>query len=425
MKKKKIIIGGIFFLALVAAIYLMVRGSNKGIEVSLIDVEQSNIVKTIEMSGSIYANDSQELEIPKGVKVKEVYFKENDLVKKGDVLAVLDSIDLNLRLEKAQITLAQIDADIKNPGSKVGGTDSGVLSNNIDKANELYKKAESDLALGKEKLEDLKVLFENGAISESELKNQIALVNDLEVGLRTANLNVKDAKLRYSDYFSQTSDTKNSLSRQRQTTLLDIQAIKNNIEDSVIKAEISGVITNFELKKDRETNNNELVKIQDPDSFKFKAMVPQEDAILIEKDQKSQITIAGVLGNYDGVVSSKAKSANVDQSSGSSTPKVEITIDILNEDNSFVSGFDADARVETGLVETALALKNEAIKIDEEENYFVYLVDSNKKAKKTIIETGLSDGYKTQIISGLKLMDKVVSNPPIDLKDGSDIKIKQ
>ncbi|NMA48689.1 MAG: biotin/lipoyl-binding protein, partial [Tissierellia bacterium] len=132
MKKKKIIIGGIFFLALVAAIYLMVRGSNKGIEVSLIDVEQSNIVKTIEMSGSIYANDSQELEIPKGVKVKEVYFKENDLVKKGDVLAVLDSIDLNLRLEKAQITLAQIDADIKNPESKVGVTDSGVLSNNID-----------------------------------------------------------------------------------------------------------------------------------------------------------------------------------------------------------------------------------------------------------------------------------------------------
>lgn len=425
MNKKKIIIIGIVILLAVAVIYFIMVGSNRGIEVSLIEVVEANIIKTVDMSGSVYANDSQEIQIPAGVKVKEVYFQENDKVNKGDTLALLDSTDLKLRLEKAQVTLAQIEADIKNPGSKIAGSDSGVLSNNIDKANEAYKKAESDLTLAKEKLEDLKVLFENGAISESELKNQRALVSDLEVGLRTANLNVKDAKLRYSDYFSQTSNAKSDLTRQKQTTLLDIQGINDDIDDSEIKAEISGVITNFELKKDRETSNNEFVMIQDPDSFKFKALVPQEDAILIEKDQKSQITIAGVPGNYDGVVSSKARSASIDQSSGSSTPKVEITIDVLNEDNSFVSGFDADAVVETGLVENAMSLNNEAIKKDDEDNYFVYLVDSNNKAKKTIVEVGLSDGYKTQIISGLKLMDKVVSNPPMELKDGSDIKIKQ
>lgn len=425
MNKKKFIIIGAIILVLVAAVYFIVVGSNKGVEVSLIEVVESNIVKTVDMSGSVYANDSQEIQIPAGIKVKEVFFKENDMVNSGDILAVLDSTDLNIKLEKAQISLSQIEADINNPGSKTGGSDRGVLSNNIDKANESYKKAESDLALAKEKLEDLKVLYENGAISESELKSQKALVSDLEVGLRTANLNVKDAKLRYSDYFSQTSNTKSDLSRQRQTTLLDIQGIKDDIADSEIKAEISGVITNFELKKDRETINNEFIKIQDPDSFKFKAMVPQEDAILIEKNQKTQITLVGLSGNYDGVVSSKAKYASVDQSSGSSTPKVEIIIDILNEDNSFVSGFDADARVETGLVKNVLSLNNEAIKKDDEGNYFVYLVDSSNKAKKTIIETGLSDGYKTQIISGLKLMDKVVSNPPMDLKDGSDIKIKQ
>ncbi|MDY0235457.1 MAG: HlyD family efflux transporter periplasmic adaptor subunit [Gudongella sp.] len=423
MNKKKIIIIGIIVIIVLAVIYFFVSGSNKGIEVSVIEVEESDIIKTIEMSGSVYASDNQEILIPAGINVNEVYIQENDFVNRGDVLAVLDTADLNLKLEKAQITLTQIDADIQNPESKLG-SDSGILSNNIDKASESYKKAESDLALAKEKLDDLKVLYDNGAISESELKNQISLVSDLEIGLRTANLNIKDAKLRYSDYFSQTSDTKSDLARQRQTTLLDIEGIKDTIEDSVIRSQISGVVTNFELKKDRETSSNELVKIQDPDSFKFEAMVPQEDAILIEKDQKAQISIAGLTGNYDGVVSSKAKTASIDQSSGSSTPKVKIAIDILKEDNSFVSGFDADALVETGLVEKTLALNNEAIKKDDEGNYFVYLVDSNNKAKKTIIEVGLSDGYKTQIISGLKINGKVVSNPPAELKDGSDLKIK-
>lgn len=424
MDKKKIIILVLVALIVLAAIYFIFGDSNKGVEVSAIEVVESSIVKTVNMSGSVYAIDSQEIQIPPGVKVKEVYFEEDDLVNVGDILAVLDSTDLYLKLEKAQISLAQFEADIKNPGSKVGGTDIGVLSNNIEKANEVYKKSENDLASARDKLDDLKVLYENGAISESELKNQISLVNDLEMNLRTASLDVKDAKLRYSDYFSQTSDIKSSLTRQRQATLLDIQAIKDDIDNSVVKSEIVGMITKFELKKDRETKNNEFVIIQDLDSFKFKAMVPQEDAISLGKDQKAYITIAGGSGNYDGLVSSKAKTAIVDPSSGSSTPKVEITIQILNEDNSFVSGFDADATIETGIVENTLSLNNEAIKKDADGNYFVYLVESNNKAKKTIVTIGLSDGYKTQIISGLELMDRVVSNPPMELSDGSDLKIQ-
>lgn len=425
MNKKKIIFIAVALLIILGGVFFLLRGSNKGLEVVVLEVSESNITRRVDMSGSVYANDIQETSIVSGVKVLDVYFNENDLVNKGDIIAVLDSTDLNIKLEKAQITLSQIESDVKNPGSKITGTDSGVLSNNIDKANEAYKKAESDLALAKEKLEDIKVLYENGAVSESELKNQITLVSDLEVGLRTANLNIKDAKLRYSDYFSQTSDAKDNFTRQRQTALLDIQAIKDNIEDSAIRAEISGVITNLDLVKDRLTKNDQFIRIQDPDTFKFIAMVPQEDAILVDKGQKSKVSISGVAATYDGLVSSKSRTAIVDQSSGSSTPKVEITIEILNEDDSFVSGFDADASVETGLVENSLSLNNEAIKKDDAGNFFVYLVDANNKAKMIIVETGLSDGYKTQILSGLKLNDKVVSNPPIDLKEGSALKIKQ
>lgn len=428
MNKKKIIIIGAIILIIIVAIFLILRQSNKGLEVTVIDVEESSIVKTVDMSGSVYANDNQDIEIPAGVKVKEVFFEENAFVNKGDVLAVLDSVDLSLQLEKAKVALDQINADINNPGSKIAGTDNQVLSNNIEKANEAYKKAESDLVLAKEELEKTKLLYEVGGTSESDFKNQETSVENLKSNLEISGLNVKDAKLRYSDYYNQSGDIKKDLERQKQIALLDIQdiedKIKDSIEDSEIKAEISGIITKFELKKDRKTNNNELIKIQDPDSFKFTAMVPQEDAILIEKEQKSYITIAGVTGTYDGLVSSKSKTAIVDQASGSSTPKVEITIEILNEDDSFVSGFDADATIETGVVENTLTLKNEAIKSDEEGNIFVYLVDNDNKAKKTIIETGLSDGFKTQILSGLELVDKVVSNPPMELSDGSDLKIQ-
>lgn len=113
MNKKKIIIMILVVLVAIVAFNFIVRGSNKGVKVSVIGVVESNIVKTIDISGSVYANDSQEISIPVGVKVNEVYFEEDDVVNKGDVLAVLDSKDLNLKLEKAQISLAQLEADIK------------------------------------------------------------------------------------------------------------------------------------------------------------------------------------------------------------------------------------------------------------------------------------------------------------------------
>ncbi len=55
--------------------------------------------------------------------------------------------------------MAQVETDLKNPGSKVAGTNSGVLSNDIEKVNEVSKKAESDFLLTKEKPEDLRVLL--------------------------------------------------------------------------------------------------------------------------------------------------------------------------------------------------------------------------------------------------------------------------
>ena len=90
-----------------------------------------------------------------------------------------------------------------------------------------------------------------------------------------------------------------------------------------------------------------------------------------------------------------------------------------------VSGFDADAIIEAGVVENVLALRNEAIKKDEEDNYYVYLIDANNKTEKKIVEIGLSDGYKTQILSDLEIRDNVVSNPTMEIKDGVDVIIKE
>ncbi len=269
MNKKKIIFIVVLVVLVLSLAYFLLNGSDKGLEVSTIEVSNANILRTVDMSGGIFANEIQEITLPQGIRVLKVNFLENDPVKVGDVIGILDTSQLNIQLEKAKINLNQLEADINDPGRKIPSGDRGILANNIDKANESYKKAEGDLNLAKERLEDLRILYENGAISQAELNNQINLVGTLEVGLKTASLNVKDAKLKLSDYSSQTATTRDDLTRQRQASLLDIEAIKDDIEDSTIKAEINGLITKLDLKENRLTKDNELVRIQDPNSFKL------------------------------------------------------------------------------------------------------------------------------------------------------------
>lgn len=402
-----------------ALVYFFGINRSTGNDVSSMEVNTGSIKQTLDVSGKITSDDVQEIIVAAGADVLEVMVNEGDRVAKGDILAVLDTSELKTRLDKLRINLEQVEADLRISD---GASDKQILQNNLQKANEELSNTQREYQITLANLEDIKVLYENGAVSQVELENQENALKNLESRVKTAELNVQDAKLRYSDLGSTTSSTAGSLERQKRSILLDIRQLENQIEDSKLIAELEGIVVSFELKANRTTGDSSKVIVQKTDRFLFEALASQEDAVNIEKGQEASVIVAGLTKPFQGQVVKIGNKAEIDSSSGSTTPKVKITIELSKVDDSLVSGYDADANIIIGRVEDVLLIKNETIKEDDEIGSYVFIVEGGK-AIITPIKKGITNMYMTEVKEGLNQGDIVILNPEEELQGGSAVRI--
>lgn len=75
-----------------------------GIPVEVIKVAATELNNTINVTGSILANESVELASELTGKISKIYFREGDKVQKGDVLVRIDDEELRAQLEKLKYT---------------------------------------------------------------------------------------------------------------------------------------------------------------------------------------------------------------------------------------------------------------------------------------------------------------------------------
>ncbi|WP_409228322.1 efflux RND transporter periplasmic adaptor subunit [Gudongella sp. SC589] len=418
-KKGLLIIGVIIGIA--ALIYFFVINRSPEVKVSSMEVVEGSIQQSMDIAGKIISEDIQEILIPAGTEVLQVMVKEGDRVSKGDVLAALDPSELQTRLAKLRINLEQVEADLRMAG---GSADRQILQNNLQKAQEALSSVQRDYETAKDNLGNLKVLYENGAISLSEYEYQENALKSLESSMKSAKLNVEDARLRYSDFGATTSSTTGSLDRQKRSLLLDIQQLEKQIEDTRITADLDGTVVAMELMENRTVGREAEVVVQNTERFKFEASVTQEDAVNIRPGQDATIKVSGISNEYSGQVVEIGSKAEIDSSSGSSTPKVKVTIALNEADDRLVSGFDADAEITTGMVENVVLVKNEAIREDDQAGSYVFTIE-NGFAVKTPVTRGITDRYLTEIKEGILLGDRVILNPPQELEDGSAVSVTE
>jgi HlyD family secretion protein len=241
--------------------------------------------------------------------------------------------------------------------------------------------------------------------------------------LKTALISYEDAQLNLANFNSNEEKAKKQLELQIESIKLDIESLERSISERKIYSNIDGIVTDFNLKEGRETNNSSVINILNSSNYEFISLVPQEDAVLIEEGQDVEIRIDGLENVYNGKVAKIGKNAEVDQSSGSQTPKIEVEILINSTDNKIASGYKGDAVISIENLKNVLLIRNEAIKIDSEGSYV--FIKSENTAKKTYINTGLSDGYFTVVQSGISRDEEVVLNPPEELNDGNIITVIQ
>ena len=377
------------------------------LSVSTMNSYMGPISKTIEISGIVESNSIEVIPLEPNWNVIKTHVSENDYVEANQLLVEFDTDDINLSIRKAKVSIEDLNAQISalnnDQNSKM------LLDNAMNRSNEEYLLAERNLQLATEDLGEAETLYSLGGISKAELDSKKEEVEKLTSNLSKADLSLKDSTINQNKNEVDKKHSIASLQRQIKALNLDIEGFNYLLGDSKLYSSIAGYLTEFPLENSNKTISGQTIKIYGDDSYELVAQVSQQDAVYIKEGQKSFVTIDGLNKEYEGQVKFISKLAQTDSSG--IEPKVEIHIEILNPDESIVFGYEGKANIILDKKDSALVVRNEAVK-QEEGKDFVYIVD-NGIAKKVSVETGISDGYFIDIEKGLSEDSVVILNPQI------------
>ncbi|NCC15541.1 MAG: efflux RND transporter periplasmic adaptor subunit [Clostridia bacterium] len=386
-KKKKILlaVAGLIVVAVGAKVVLGGDKTPEGTMVSTSFVEKQNVEEVLKLKAVLEGTESTEVVSKLHYEVKQLLVKEGDKVKKGQLLAVLDSSDLTeqLSLSKGEQTLLQM------------------------QHNELLEDRQTEYDEAKKDYDDLKEMLEIGAASQSE-------VDDAKRKLD--NIPSKNGVAILSDSERQTMDNTNHK--------VSIEA--KTLEDCKICSMIDGTVTRVNTKVGRFADDTEddkpMFVIENIDKLQMKVLVNETDIAKIKIGQKADIT-ADILNeeSVEGVVTRISPTG--ESKSDSSTERViPVYIEIVGTHEKLIAGITAKATIHIAQAEQVLTVPYEAVSELEDGSTVVYVVKEDNTIRIVPVTIGLETDLLIEVQEGeLTEGQQIVLNPNLALTEGMTV----
>lgn len=350
----------------------------------------SDMIIEVSASGTLQPLTKVDVSSEQSGVVREVRFSENDTVKKGDLLAVLDTTTLFAQVERAEATVTASKARIAD--------------------------AKTTLRELEQTLERAKSLKSRGTLSVQDLESAIAKRDRAQSSVLSAeaDLSVSEAELRVQ----QAGLAKSTIYAPIDGIILTRSVDPGQTVAASLSAPILFVIAEDlrRMKLEAAIDEADIGMVANGQKAKFKV-----DAYS-EKTFDADITqIAFASQTTDNVVSYEAQLGvnNTDLSlRPGMTANVDIIVreanDILTVPNSVFRYQPAVAEAKKSFSLTSLFMPRfprtpakQAPKAAADGSRTVYVLQNDKPVAAQV-KTGSSDGSKTEILSGLKEGDKII-----------------
>jgi len=393
---------------------IVVGGVIKSKQGSAIEVDTTKVIKGslksyTEEIGEVKIRNSEDVFTKISGKVLEVKVEVGGFVKKGDILAKIDSQDQEQDIQILQAQKAALLAQYKESTKAAEPLEIKKLQATIGNMELKYQETQNNLIKGQE-------LYNNGAITEQELasikisaeseKNDIAkLKMDLELLKKPASSNI------INNYQAQL----NQLS-------LQIEALENNKGEYTIYAPIDGTILEKNISKGAFTiYGNKLFSVGNTADLYIEAEVLAEDIVDIYPGMKAEVTnqsmndivVKGEVLKIYPQAYSKMSELGVEQK------RIKVEITIKDDKKILKPGFDMDVKfIKQEKNQTLIIPENAVFKMNNID--YVFVVE-DKKAKLRQVETGIESDRNIEILKGLKENEMVINSPDKDINEGVTI----
>ena len=341
--------------------------------------KKGSFSKKVDATGEIFATELIDVGAQVSGQIKKLYVKLGDQVKKGDMIASIDSSTQQNSTDNKEAQLAIYKAQLES--AKVA---LNIAKTQFDRENALFSKN----ATSKQEFESAKNTYSANSAKIKELEAQIKQTN---IELSTAKINLGYTKI----------------TAPRDGTVVSVQVEEGQ---TVNANQTTPTIVNI-----ADLSHVKMkMQIAEGDITKIKVGTPVEYSILSEPTKKFQTTVSsidpGLTTLSDGSYGSSSSSKSSYSSSSSSSSAVYYYAQSIvdNKDGILRIGMTTQNELLIANVEDAIIVPSIGIKKDEN-GTFVYLLKDGK-AVKTAVKTGIKDNLDTQIISGINEGDEIITS---------------
>ena len=258
-----------------------------------------------------------------------------------------------------------------------------------------------------EDIEVLKAQVETAKASSESAKNNKLLTDIKQSSLDAANAQVDSAQAAFDQASAawDVSTWEKDLAQAEasvQRAAASLEMVQQHLDDSIIKAPVSGIISQRFLDKgDTASLSRPFVTIVDMDVVRIPAKVQAEYIVDIDPGDRADVTPDAYPGQtFHGIVS------NISPVVDRASQTCDIEIELANPDYRLKPGMFTRVQL-TALELTDVPIIPVDVLSKEGEEMFVYVVDGDKASRRKVI-TGISDDIKIQILSGLEVGEEFV-----------------
>ena len=325
--------------------------------VNVVAVGKQTATPTLHLTGTVAAKEDVAVGTAlSGLKILEVNADVGQRVEKGQVLARLDSVNVQAALRQSEMALAK-------------------ARSNLNARQAEWREAQATF-------NRYRPLANEGAVTPQELDQQ-------RLRLESAQANVQAARAEIAQLQSQLTDSRHQRAK------------------AEITAPVSGIISQRAAEAGALTGSDALFHIIQDGEMELAANATADELSVLKTGMPAKVRVRGQHEPLSGSI--RLISPQMD--SGTRLGTVRIALEKQN-------GAYGEADVQLPTQESSAALPVQAVSFADDGQAFVMLVGADNRVKRQAVNIGRQNAEWVEIVSGVNAGARVVKNAAAFVSDG-------
>lgn len=420
LRRRHIIIGAGAVLALLSIVVWLLWPSKKPdaateeanvvVRVRVAKAERSEIAAEVSALGTIFPREQAVVSPKINAQIKQMGLLKNRVVRAGQIIAVLESRDLQAQraealaaVREAQLNIRSVSGGANPQATAQAEKDLRDARANLDNARALYERRLTLYKLGGIALKDV----EAAQLALKQAENSLALA-ERTAQLRTNTINPTDRALAES----------RAVQAQDRLANLDAQ-----LSYATIRAPITGIVTDqFQFEGEFAASGAKLLTVSDISEVIVKAQFA--DTVVANLKVGDPVTVIPTDHSSEQM---KGQVSLVSRSSDPLNRTVEVWVNLGNDAGLLRAGGAAQVVVSTNRTNDAIVVPAAAVTLEASnaDAGTVMVVDAGNVAHERKVTVGIRTGELIQITSGLQEGETVVTEGNYALPDETKVEIAE